>query len=133
MCIYIAGWMVACWRQPIRLPRALFEVMFAFMWIASTNQRHWYVLWIVPLGAALIPGTPWRRTLLWSVTAIFGHGCTIWLWYVYDIELRGYYWYAMLIVGIVYGPVLLLTIWELARAALTWTERKRLTQVPAVN
>jgi hypothetical protein len=131
MCIYIAGWMIACWRQPPRLPRAMFEVMFAFMLIASTNQRHWYVLWIVPLGAALIPGTPWRRTLLWSVTALFGHGCSIWLWYVYDIEQRGYYGYAMLIVGIVYGPVLLLALWELVQAFVIRAGRKRGSPLPA--
>ena len=120
MCLYIGGWMVACWRNPDRLGRAMFEVTFAFMLVASTNQRHWYVLWIVPLAAALIPGTPWKRTLLWSVTALFGHGCTIWLWYVYDIGANGYYGYAMLIVTIVFGPVILLSIWELANAAIGW-------------
>lgn len=113
--IYIAGWMLACWRNPERLPRATFEVMFGFMLVASTNQRHWYVLWIIPLAAVLIPGSPWRRTLLWSVTAMLGHGCTIWLWYAYNISLRGYYGYAMIIVAIVFGPVILLSVWELGR------------------
>lgn len=124
MVVYIAGWMVALWRHPEWLPRAMFEVTFAFMLVASTNQRHWYVLWIVPLGAALIPGTPWRRTLLWSVTAMFGHGCTIWLWYAYDISLRGYYWYAMLIVGIVFGPVVVLSLWELATVGWKMVTRR---------
>ncbi|HYJ13087.1 MAG TPA: glycosyltransferase family 39 protein [Thermomicrobiales bacterium] len=133
MSVYIGGWMLACWKDPSRLPRAMFEVMFAFMWIASTNQRHWYVLWIVPLGAALIPGTPWRRTLLWSITALFGHGCTIWLWYVYDIKLRGYYGYGMLIVAIVYGPVLLLTLWELGNAFIARKVRKPVTSVSAAD
>ena len=121
--IYIAGWMVACWRVPDRLPRGMFEVTFAFMLIASTNQRHWYVLWIVPLGAALVPGSPWKRTLLWSVTALFGHGCTIWLWYIYDFDAYGYYGYALLIVLIVFGPVILLSGWELLQAGWRWVHK----------
>lgn len=120
MCLYIAGWMVACWLQPDRLMRGMFEVTFAFMLVASTNQRHWYVLWIIPLGAALIPGSPWKRTLLWSVTALFGHGCTIWLWYAYDIKANGYYGFALLIVTIVFGPVILLSLWELGQSAVRW-------------
>ncbi len=115
--LYIAGWMVACWRNPSRMPRATFEVLFAFMLIGSTNQRAWYVLWLIPMAALLIPENPWRRTAVWSVTSLLGHGCTIWLWYVWDIQTRGYYGYALTIVGIVFLPVFAITIWELARFA----------------
>ncbi len=114
--IAIGGWMVACWRKPDWFPRAMFEVMFIFMLIASTNQRAWYVIWLVPLAAILIPDTPWRRALLWSVTSMIGHACTIWLWYVWDFDAWGYYWYALIIVGVVYIPVIALSIREL----LSW-------------
>ena len=108
----IAIWMVACWRNPGRLLVAAFEVMFAFMLIASTNQRAWYVIWLVPLAAILIPSMQWRRALLWSVTSMCGHACTIWLWSVWDFKAWGYYWYTMIIVGVVFLPVLALTAWE---------------------
>lgn len=115
--LYIAGWMIACWRNPARMPRATFEVLFAFMLIGSTNQRAWYVLWLVPVAALLIPENPWRRTAVWSVSSLLGHGCTIWLWYVWDIQARGYYGYALIIVGVVFLPVFAITAWELARFA----------------
>jgi hypothetical protein len=112
--VAIAGWMLACWKQPARFPRAAFEAMFIFMLVASTNQRGWYVIWLVPLAALLIPETPWRRTLLWSVTSMGGHACTIWLWFVWDFEAWGYYRYIMIIVGVVFLPVIALSLWELA-------------------
>ncbi len=110
--IAIAVWAVLGWQNPGRLPRAMFEVMFAFMLVASTNQRAWYVIWLVPLAAILIPATPWRRALLWSVTAMLGHALTIWLWYVWDFDAWGYYPYTMIIVTVVFGPVILLTLWQ---------------------
>jgi len=109
----IAAWALACWRLPNRLPRAAFEVMFAFMLIASTNQRAWYVIWLVPLAALLIPDTPWRRALTWSVSSMCGHACTIWLWYVWDFDAWGYYWYIMIIIAVVFVPVLAVTTVEL--------------------
>jgi hypothetical protein len=114
--VYIAGWMIACWRNPARLPRAMFEVMFAFMLIASTNQRPWYVIWIIPLAAIILPARPWRRTAVWSTTALLQHACTIWLWSVWDFDRDGYYLYALTIVGIVFTPVLALSAWELLTA-----------------
>ncbi len=110
--IAVAIWMALCWRRPERLPRAAFEAMFAFMLVASTNQRAWYVIWLVPLAAILIPASPGRRALLWSVTAMLGHACTIWLWYVWDFDAWGRYWYTMIIVTVVFLPVILLALWE---------------------
>ncbi len=120
--IAVAGWMVACWRRPDRLPRAAFEVLFIFMLIASTNQRGWYVIWLVPLAAILIPATPWRRALLWSVTSMVGHTCSIWLWYVWDFEAWGYYWYVLITVSLVYLPVIALSIWELISRFQSWND-----------
>lgn len=130
--IYIAFWMIACWRVPERLPRAMFEVMFAFMLIASTNQRPWYVIWILPLAAVLIPESVWRRAGLWSVTAMLQHACTIWLWSVWNFERDGYYGYALTIVGVVFGPVILLSLWEVGTAAQEWHSRRNSREV-AVN
>lgn len=113
----VAGWAAACWRKPERLPRAAFEVTFAFMLVASTNQRAWYVIWLVPLAAILMPENPWRRALLWSVTAMIGHALTIWLWYVWDFDAWGYYWYLLIIVSVVYVPVIILSLRELAASA----------------
>ena len=112
----IAAWAMACWRNPGLLPRAVFEVMFAFMLIASTNQRAWYVIWLVPLAAILLPGNPWRRTIVWSVSSMCGHACTIWLWYVWDFDAWGCYWYIMIIVGVIFLPVIAVTAWEV----VTW-------------
>jgi hypothetical protein len=128
--VYIAGWTVACWRDPERLPRAAFEVMFAFMLIASTNQRAWYVIWLVPLAAALLPGPQWRRATLWSVTAMLGHACTIWLWYVWDFDAWGYYWYVMVIVGVVFLPVIALTVWEVAARARSRGDALKANKAP---
>ncbi len=119
--VVITSWMVAVWRRPDRLPRAVFEVMFIFMIVASTNQRAWYVIWLVPLAAILIPAMPWRRALLWSVTSMIGHGCTIWLWYVWDFDAWGSYPYVLIIVGLVYLPVIVLSLWEL----LAWWRSRR--------
>ncbi len=110
--IGIAIWMAVCWSRPQRFALACFEVMFLFMFVASTNQRAWYVIWIVPLAASLLPGIQWRRATLWSVTAMLGHGCTIWLWYVWDFDAWGYYWYLMTIVTVVFLPVIVLAAWE---------------------
>jgi len=123
--ITVAGWMVACWRRPDRLPRATFEVMFIFMLIASTNQRGWYVIWLVPLAAVLIPTAPWKRAILWSVTSMVGHTCSIWLWYVWDFEAWGYYWYALIIVTLVYVPVIALWLWELISRFQSWNDGNR--------
>ena len=110
--VAIAGWMVACWHKPERLPMAMFEVMFLFMLVASTNQRAWYVIWLVPLAAVLIPDSQWKRTLIWCVSSMCGHACTIWLWYVWDFDAWGYYRYIMIIVGVVFLPVIGFSIWE---------------------
>ncbi len=123
--VTIAIWMIVCWRRPDRLFRASFEVMFIFMLIASTNQRAWYVIWLVPLAAVLIPETPWRRALVWSVTSLLGYACTIWLWSVWDFDAWGYYWYLMIVTGVVFLPVLAITAWEMFTMARTWANRSK--------
>lgn len=126
--IAVAIWAILCWRNPERLPRAAFEVIFAFMLVASTNQRAWYVIWLVPLAAILIPTPPWRRALLWSVTAMLGHACTIWLWYVWDFDGWGRYWYVMIIVTTVFLPVILLAAWEAIDALRNWRDQRQATR-----
>lgn len=110
--IAVAGWTIACWRAPERLPRAAFEIIFVFMLVASTNQRAWYVIWLVPLAANLVPAAPWRRALLWSVTSLIGHASSIWIWYVWDFGAWGRYWYTLIIVSLIYVPVIALSLWE---------------------
>lgn len=123
--IGIAIWMATCWRRPERLFLACFEVMFLFMLVASTNQRAWYVIWIVPLAAVLIPGAQWRRASLWSITAMMGHACTIWLWYVWEFDAWGYYRYLMIIVSVIFVPVIALTIREAVAAIRSGGDRSR--------
>jgi hypothetical protein len=125
----IAIWMIVCWRHPDRMFRASFEVMFMFMLLASTNQRAWYVIWLVPLAAVLIPETPWRRALVWSVTSLLGYACTIWLWSVWDFDAWGYFWYLMIVSGVVFLPVLAITAWEMIPVVRTWANRSRRTSV----
>ncbi len=108
------------WQRPDRLLRVVFETMFIFMLVASTNQRGWYVIWLVPLAAILIPQLPWRRALLWSVTSLAGHASSIWLWSVWDWDTWDRHWYSTIMVAVVFGPVLLLTAWE----AWQWTRTR---------
>jgi len=46
------------------------------------------------------------------VTSMMGHACTIWLWFVWDFEAWGYYWYMLIIVSVIFLPVVALTFWE---------------------
>ena len=103
---------ILVWLRPGRFARASFEVMFLFMLVASTNQRAWYVIWLVPLAAILIPDKPWRRTLVWSVCSLAGHACSIWLWYVWDWDNWDRYWYTLIVVAVVFLPVLAVTAWD---------------------
>jgi hypothetical protein len=128
--IGIAIWMAVCWTRPQRLALACFEVTFLFMLVASTNQRAWYVIWLVPLAATLLPGKQWRRATLWSVTAMLGHACTIWLWYVWDFDAWGYYWYVIVIVGVVFLPVIALTVWEVAARARSRGDALKANKAP---
>ena len=100
------------WRRPSCPLRGSFEVMFLFMLVASTNQRAWYVIWLVPLAAIVIPENPWRRTLVWSVSSMAGHAGTIWLWYVWDWDNWDRYWYTLIVVGVIFLPVLAVTAWD---------------------
>jgi hypothetical protein len=50
----IVWWLPRLWRQPARLPRAAFEVIFLFLLVATANFRVWYLIWLVAL-AAIVP------------------------------------------------------------------------------
>ncbi len=123
----IAFWVWRVWTKPADFPRACFEATFAFMLVASTNQRGWYVIWLVPLAAMIIPAEPWRRTLTWSVTSMAGHACSIWLWFVWDWDNWDRYWYSSIMVGVVYLPVLAVTLWDVVSPGL------RSRQVPGFD
>jgi hypothetical protein len=111
--VFIGFAMWRTWQMPEWFPRACFEALFVYMLVASTNQRPWYVIWIVPLAAILLPAAPWARTLTWSVTALLQHVCTIYLWYVWDFGAWGTRNYLAIIVAVIFVPVIMVTALEL--------------------
>lgn len=118
---------IVCWRAPKRLPRVVFEVTFVFLLVASTNHRAWYVIWLVPLAAMLIPETPWRRTIVWCITSLLVRAFTIWSWGAWDWPRWGWYGFGLVVVAMVFGPLLVTIAFDL------WTAlraRRPVSHVP---
>ncbi len=119
MLAILAWWGTELWRRPGRLPRATFEVLFAFLLVATWNFRAWYVIWPVALAAVLPWGWPARRAIAWSAGGLAGYALFIWGWNWWDTEF-----YAVQNVGVplMTGPALVLTL-----AEVWWTARRRST------
>ncbi len=98
------------WRRRLRLERALFEVMFAFLLVASWNFRPWYLIWLVALVALVPLGWPQRRVTVWTVSALLSYAHYIWIreWWPWDrfsFSLTG--------IAITFVPVVIVTGTEL--------------------
>jgi hypothetical protein len=95
------------WRKPARLPRIAFEVMFAFLLIATFYFRAWYLVWPVALVAFLPLGWPFARLTCWCAAALGTYGVYIWIWDWWGVE-----WVEIRAVGVLvtFLPPLALTV-----------------------
>lgn len=103
---------VRLWRKPDRLPRAMFEVIFLFLLVATWNFRAWYLVWPVALAALLPLGWPAWRMVAWSIGGLTSYGLFIWGWEwwktdFYTIQNPG--------VLLMTGSAVLVTIVEIVR------------------
>ncbi|MDQ3674508.1 MAG: hypothetical protein M3365_09060, partial [Gemmatimonadota bacterium] len=98
------------WRRRLRLERALFEVMFAFLLVASWNFRPWYLIWLVALVALVPLGWPQRRVTVWTVSALLSYAHYIWIreWWPWDR-----FSFTMTGIAITFVPVVIVTGTEL--------------------
>lgn len=99
------------YRRPDRLPRAMFETLFAYLAFASFTFRGWYVIWLVALAAGLRDRWPSARTIAWSATTVFVYGLYIWGWEWWKVDFLTLQNAA---VPLMFGPPLLLSLAELA-------------------
>lgn len=115
-----AGCLVWVWRRPARLPRIAFEVMFAFLLIATFYFRAWYLVWPVALVALLPIGWPFAQLTVWCAAALGTYGVYIWIWDWWGVE-----WVEVRAVGVVvtFGPPLMLTVAGIGVAI--WTRARR--------
>ena len=74
----LAWQMVRLREQPSRLLRAVFEVMYVFLLIATWSFRSWYLIWPVGLAALLPWGWPAWRMLAWTAGAMSAYSVFIW-------------------------------------------------------
>ncbi len=102
----MAALCVRVWRDPDTLGACWFEALCAFCLIASTNQRPWYTLWLVPLAAMLVPGYRWIRAVGWSGSSMAAYVGQIYLWYVWDFDRFGSTPYRLILVAVMFGPVI---------------------------
>ncbi len=81
------GWhLAAVWRRPDRLPRAVFEVLFALVLVGTFNFRPWYLIWPVAAAALLPLGFPALRVASWTAGALAGYGVFIWVWHWWPVD-----------------------------------------------
>lgn len=106
------------WRDPSRLPHAVFEVLYIFLLAATSYLNSWYLIWLVALAAVLPPGWPAWRMLGWTVGGMAGYAFFIFVeaWWKpgpSTIQIVG--------VLVILGPTLVLSLSELA----LWSIRSR--------
>lgn len=109
----VLGWQAwRVWRRPARLPRAGFEVLFAFALVATFNFRPWYLIGLVALAALLPAGFPAWRTASWTAGALAAYGLFIWVWGWWGVEFRTI---QNLAVALMFAGPIAFTLAELAR------------------
>jgi hypothetical protein len=99
------------WRRPERLPRAMFEVVFAYLLFGALTYRSWYVIWLVGVAAVLPLGWVTARAVAWSATALFIYAFYIWVWHWWE---PGFPTIQKVAVAAMYLPPLALSLAELA-------------------
>lgn len=74
----VAWQMVRVWRQPWRLPRAAFEVVYVLFFV-SLFFRPWYLIMLVGVGALLHSPWPMYRTIVWAICGMLSYALFIWV------------------------------------------------------
>ncbi len=66
------------WRQPMRLPRAAFEVTYVLL-LVSLFFRPWYVIMLVGIAPLLRSEWPMYRTIVWAICGMLSYAFFIWI------------------------------------------------------
>jgi hypothetical protein len=104
--LVLLGLLILVARRPERLPRAAFEVVFAYLLVAAWTFRPWYLIWLVALAAVLPLGWPAARTAAWTLGGLAAYGMFIWGWEWWKVE---YALVQRVAVPLMFGPALVVT------------------------
>lgn len=100
-------------RRPGQLSFAMFEAMFAYLLVASSTFRGWYLIWLVGL-AGLVPAIwPTARVIAWSAGAMSVYGLFIWVWHWWGAD---YLTIQNVAVPMIFGPAVLVTALQIGAA-----------------
>ncbi|MDQ4045601.1 MAG: hypothetical protein M3173_09165, partial [Chloroflexota bacterium] len=98
---------VAAWLRPSQLPVIVYEQLFWFLVLATSNLRPWYTIWLVALALVLPLGTPFARAAAFAIGGLCTYAYLLWVrdWYSAEwiVEVG-------ITVGIMLGPTLLVTL-----------------------
>jgi len=74
------------WDHPRRVLRAMFEVLFVFLLVATWNFRPWYLIWPVAVAALLPLGWVSWRIIAWTAGGLAMYSLFIWGWQWWDVH-----------------------------------------------
>jgi alpha-1,6-mannosyltransferase len=117
--VTLAG-MIVAYRHPKYLPVIIYEQLFWFLLLATSNLRPWYTIWLIALAAVLPLGMPLIRAAAWSTGALVAYGYTLWVqhWHdaipLVDISIN---------LAITLLPVLVVTVWAGIRSLRASSDR----------
>lgn len=109
---------IACWKDPWRLPAVTFDVVTVFLLLGTMHFRAWYVIWIIALAAFTVTREARTRAIVWSVTALLGYGHYIWIRRIWPSDSVEWFWFEVTGVAITLGPVTILAVrnlWTMLR------------------
>jgi hypothetical protein len=116
--LVLLGLLLLVARRPERLPRAAFEVVFAYLLCAAWTFRPWYLIWLVALAAVQPLGWPAARTAAWTLGGLAAYGMFIWGWEWWKVE---YAVVQRVAVPLMFGPALVVTGLEM----VVWLAERR--------
>ncbi len=85
MLLTVVWQMVAVWRQPARLPRAAFEVVFVLLFV-SLFFRPWYLIMLAGVAALFVAEWPMFRTVVWTMCGMLSYALFIWIEAWYELQ-----------------------------------------------
>jgi hypothetical protein len=112
----LAWQMLLLWRRPAWLTRAIFEIMYVFLLVATWYFNSWYLIWPVAVAALLPWGWPAWRIIAWSAGGLAYYGLITWVeaWWrpgFYPLQAAG--------VLVIFGATVLLTLAEIVSKLVT--------------
>jgi hypothetical protein len=100
-------------RRPERLTRAVFEILFVFLLVATWNFRGWYLVWPLAVAALLPSVWPAARASAFTFGAMSVYALFIWIWHWRQTD---FVTIQNVAVPMIVGPALLVTALELGVA-----------------